>query len=279
MKNFIDTISKMKEDFDPTKIVLLTSSEDLMEDLSKKLNDTPVIISTHDPPLSSLLQRSNVKVRKMHHSPGIGLNVLNEAKDVVLTLVNEGILDETDKVLFVISTDIDTILSFDISEIGVVNLKANVEGRVDLMALEAAFNVGTTIIREGKEGLPAGALFILGDTNNVLKHTRESIRNPLQGFSKEELNIKNKENWNTIKEFSMLDGAFIIDENGYPVAAGRYVMFTSDMDGDVDEGLGGRHLAAASITYVTKAIAIVVSSEGAIRIYKDGRTIYSIKSL
>lgn len=279
MKHFIETILKMKRDLEPSKMILFTDSEDLMEEMTDSVGQTPIIISTHKAPMASLLQRSNVHVRKMNNRPEVGINVLKQAKDVVLSCVAQGLLDSEDMVLFVISTDIDTILSFNINEIGVANLRDSIDGRVDLETLEAAFNIGTNIVREGKEGMPAGALFIIGDTNNVIKHTRESIQNPLEGCRKEEMNITDEDNWNTVKEYAMLDGAFVMDRDGYPVAAGRYVMFNAGVNGSIGEGLGGRHLAAISITQDTDALAMVVSSEGAIRIYKDGEDIYSVDAM
>jgi diadenylate cyclase len=42
----------------------------------------------------------------------------------------------------------------------------------------------------------------------------------------------------------------------------------------LQSGLGGRHIAAASITKQTRAIAVVVSSSSVIRVFKDGLEIY-----
>lgn len=279
MTKFVDSVMKIKSDIDPTKVLLFTDKKDLMEELAKEIRDVPLIISTQHPPLSSFLGRSNVRLRRLQHPPKIGLDVLDQGKDIVLSCAAEGILDRDDHVLFIISSDIESIFSFDMSEIGVVNLKAEVEGRVDLDVLEAAFNIGANIVREGKEGLPAGALLILGDSNRVINNTSESVRNPLEGCSKDDLNIKDEDNWNTIKEFSMLDGALVLDKFGNPIAAGRYVMFNNGNEGLIEEGLGGRHLAASSITNQTRAIAIVASSEGAIRIYKDGERIYTVEAV
>lgn len=279
MKNFIENISNLKRDLDPSKMILFTDSKNLMEELSGRTEDVELIVTTSKPPLSSLLQKSNVHVRKLNHPPEIGINVLTQAKDIVLSCIAEGLMDNTDRVLFVISTDVDTILSFEVEDIGVANLKDKIVNRIDIKVLEAAFNIGSQIVKEGKEGMPAGALLILGDVNNVLRHTRQSIQDPLQGSNKSELNIKDRSNWNTIKEFSMLDGAFVVDEKGYPQSAGRYVMFNEDLHESVERGYGGRHLAAASITHDTRALAIVVSSEGPIRIYKNGERIYDVNSV
>jgi len=279
MTKFVDSVMKIKSDIEPTKVMLFTDKKDLMEELAEEIRDVPFIISTQHPPLSSFLGRSNVRLRRLQHPPKIGLDVLGQGKDIVLSCAAEGILERDDHVLFIISTDIESVFSFDMSEIGVVNLKEEIDGRLDLDVLEAAFNISATIVREGKEGLPAGALLILGDSNRVINNTSESVRNPLEGCSKEDLNIKNEGNWNTIKEFSMLDGALVLDKFGNPIAAGRYVMFNDGNEGLIEEGLGGRHLAASSITNETKAIAIVASSEGAIRIYKDGERIYTAEAV
>jgi diadenylate cyclase len=47
---------------------------------------------------------------------------------------------------------------------------------------------------------------------------------------------------------------------------------------DFPEGLGGRHIAAAGITNVTGAIALVVSeSTGTVRVFKNGKIFVGIE--
>ena len=38
-------------------------------------------------------------------------------------------------------------------------------------------------------------------------------------------------------------------------------------------GLGGRHLAAASITHTTNSISFALSSSGTIRIFRNGKVV------
>jgi len=276
MTEFIHTVIRAKEEFDPSCILLFTQSEDLMEKIADQLDDEDLTIFTKRTALSSFLGNSKVRLRKIKNSPAVGLDVLDQVKDLVLSCAAEGLVDRDERVMLVIATDVQTVLTFEMSDIGVVNLKDEVENRIQLDVLESAFNLGTKIAKEGKEGFPAGALFIMGDMNKVLNNTTDSVRNPLQGSAEEELNIKDKDNWNTIKEFSMLDGALILDKFGNPVAAGRYVMFGDGFKKEVEEGLGGRHLAASYISRSTEAISLVVSSEGTIRVYKDGEKIYEV---
>lgn len=279
MTALIDSLKHIADGYGPDKILLYTGSEDLMEKIANEFTNMPLIVSTHRPPMSKMLEMKNVHMRKTNYKPPVGLDVLDQAEDLVLSCFGEGLLESSDKVLFVISTDIETILVFDMKHIGAANLKDRLEGRLEVKVFESVFKLGSMIAREGKEGLPMGALLIVGDVNNVMNNTREMIKNPLEGCKYEELNILKNGNWNTIKEYSTLDGAVVFDELGNPISAGRYVLFDKNIEVDVERGLGGRHLAAASISKKTRAIAVVVSSEGNIRIYKDGERIYSVESI
>lgn len=271
------TLADAKKEIEPSTILLFTQHEDLMEDVSKNLDNEDLIIFTQKPVISSFLGKSNVKIRNIKNSPRIGLDVLDQVKDLVLSCSMEGLIDKDEKILVVVSTDIETLISIDMKDLGIANLKDEVEDRIQTEVLENAFNLGTKIVREGKEGFPAGALFIMGDMNNVLNHSKEAVKNPLEGCAEEEYNIKSQDKWNTVKEFSMIDGALVLDKFGNPVAAGRYVMFGNNFESGLEDGLGGRHLAAAYISEKTKAIAMVVSSEGTIRIYKNGNKIYEVE--
>ncbi len=260
--------------FSPDKIIVYTDSKELIEDICANINHTEVIIATSKPPLSTQLHRTNVRLRKTQHTPPAGLDVLDNAEDIILNFFSQGLLDTDDRVVLVIGTNIESIMCFDMSRIGITSLRDILKDRVDLKVIEAAFKLGTMVIREGKEGLPAGALFIIGDSNHVVRQTKEVVRNPLEGCQSGELNIQVRDNWNTLKEYSMMDGAMLLDRHGNPIAAGRYVLFDGDEGYIVDEGLGGRHLAAAAVTASSRAIAMAVSSEGIIRVYKDGKKVF-----
>jgi DNA integrity scanning protein DisA with diadenylate cyclase activity len=79
-----------------------------------------------------------------------------------------------------------------------------------------------------------------------------------------------------IKNFSVLDGAFIMREDGVVLAAGRYLSAT-DENVKIPLGLGARHAAAASITASANCIALVVSqTSGAVRLFKDGNIVLEL---
>ena len=81
-----------------------------------------------------------------------------------------------------------------------------------------------------------------------------------------------------IKNFCLLDGSFVIREDGVVLAAGRYLQSPRDLDIDLPLGLGTRNAAAMTVTKVSRAIAFVVSkTSGAVRVYKNGELALELK--
>jgi DNA integrity scanning protein DisA with diadenylate cyclase activity len=79
----------------------------------------------------------------------------------------------------------------------------------------------------------------------------------------------------TVKELAQLDGAFLISDDGIVLSATRYINASSEGI-DLPLGLGSRHMAAASITKHTNAIAVVVSESSVVRILDDGEIVSEI---
>ncbi len=73
-----------------------------------------------------------------------------------------------------------------------------------------------------------------------------------------------------------MDGAFIVQDDGVILSAGRYI--SSEVKGlTLPKGLGARHVAAASISKNTRAIALAVSeTTGTVRAFKRGNIVLRI---
>ncbi len=141
----------------------------------------------------------------------------------------------------------------------------------------AVLNIACEIAAQGRESRKVGTIFVLGDEEKVLQLSRQMIINPFLGYTEDQRNLLNPELMETIKEFSAIDGAFIIKENGAIITAGRHLNAALDSR-DFPAGLGSRHIAAAGITNVTKAIAIVVSqSSGNVSVFKNGKLFVTIE--
>jgi DNA integrity scanning protein DisA with diadenylate cyclase activity len=143
---------------------------------------------------------------------------------------------------------------------------------VDLRAvLETVVELAVEIAREGREGRKIGTLFVVGDCGEVLDRSRPLILDPLYGHAEELLQLDRPEFRETVKELAQLDGAFVVRSDGTFVSAGRYIDVDLGVTDGFVSGLGTRHAAAASITQVTEAVAVVVSQSSVVRVYAHGR--------
>lgn len=141
--------------------------------------------------------------------------------------------------------------------------------------LEPVIELAVEIAREGREGRRIGTLFTFGDADAVLSRSRPLILDPLAGHSDRSRDIRDLNLRGTIKELAQLDGAFVVSNAGFVVSACRYL---DAMASDVilPFGLGSRHVAGASISAVTEAVAIVVSESAMVRVFDNGSLIAEI---
>src|SRR6516165_4962084 len=150
------------------------------------------------------------------------------------------------------------------------------ETSVPFETLKAVVDVAVEIGREGREGKAVGTLIVVGDTRHVLARTRALGFDPFKGYRRKERNVRDLRVREAIKEIAQLDGAFVVTRDGTVEAACRLI--DAPMSGlTLPKGLGTRHWAAAAITAVTKAVAVVVSqSNGTVRLFQDGEVILRI---
>ncbi|MFO7890342.1 MAG: diadenylate cyclase [bacterium] len=135
--------------------------------------------------------------------------------------------------------------------------------------------LGLEIAREGREGRKIGTLFVVGDEKKVIKSSTLLILDPLYGHPASYKQIGNTNLRETVKELAQLDGGFIIDDQGVFLSAGRY-FYTGKDHIELPLGLGSRHMAGASITLETDAVAVVVSESSVVRIFDGGKIIAEI---
>jgi diadenylate cyclase len=135
---------------------------------------------------------------------------------------------------------------------------------------DAVFHICTEISIEGREGKSVGTTFLIGDAENVMAKSRQISLNAFEGQKPESCLVTNHDIKENIKEFAQLDGAFVIDGNGYIQAQSRYITVdTSNVT--LPKGMGTRHNSVAAMTQVTSAVGIVVSqSGGGLTIFKNG---------
>jgi DNA integrity scanning protein DisA with diadenylate cyclase activity len=141
----------------------------------------------------------------------------------------------------------------------------------------AVLAVAVRLSREGREGSPIGAIFVLGDEDQLSPYLCQLILNPCQGHPQKNRNIHDEAFLETLREFAALDGAFVVNNRGVVESAGTYIDAPATK-AKLRTGLGARHAAAAAITAATEAIAVVVSeSSGAVTVFHGGEEILELE--
>jgi diadenylate cyclase len=138
-----------------------------------------------------------------------------------------------------------------------------------LGTLTAVTDLAIEIAREGREGRRIGTLFAVGAETQVLQRSRCLILDPLSGHPPDRRSIHEPDLRETVKELAQLDGGFVISGQGTVLSACRHFEATLPQHKQ-PLGLGSRHIAAASISGSTGAIAIVVSESSVVRVYAQG---------
>lgn len=222
--------------------------------------------------------------------PEVRMRRRGRAKIALLEGLAAGLLRPDERVV-VISGDavdglceLDTVALVDLSNEedyldGQADAPLNVLSQVsDPAVFDAVLALCVELGHIGREGRPVGLLVTLGDHDAVLRRSHPLVLNPFEGHPESERQILDLRTKRAIREFSGMDGAFVVRSDGVVIAAGRYLQDLAP-PGDIPAGLGTRHRAAAGITAATRCIAFAVSeSTGDTRVFGGGRIIMTIEA-
>jgi len=216
--------------------------------------------------------------------PNVTLTRMGQIKIAVIKGIAAGMFAKGDKLVCLSGVPrfgyVDSIFVIDVGkefEILTSEHFTDISQEVYPEVFGAVINLALELAAQGREGRKVGTTFIIGDHEKVLQLSRQMIINPFLGYSDEERNILNPDLKETIKEFSALDGAFVLRNDGTLITAGRHLSAALDSK-DFPQGLGSRHIAAAGVTSVTKATAVVLSeSTGNVTVFKNGMIMVSIE--
>jgi len=191
--------------------------------------------------------------------------------------LDNGLLEDGDDVVCaapLFGSDVDMVARTRADESrhsGIYDLFVN--SRADPGVIRDVFELAIELGRKGQKGKPVGALFVVGDAGKVMNKSRPLSYNP---FEKSHVHVGDPIVNVMLKEFSRLDGAFIISDSGKIASAYRYLEPSAE-GVDIPKGLGARHMAAGAITRDTGAVAIVLSeSDGLVRAFKGGSLILEL---
>jgi len=217
--------------------------------------------------------------------PDIAMTRAGQVKVATLVAAAEDLIHAGDRILCLTGVDrsgtLDTIMVLDMGteiELFTAGAADPLPQDVSPAVFERILNIAGELGVEGREGRPVGALFVVGDCERVLAQSHQLVFNPFHGYPEEERNILDPRLEETIKEFSAVDGAYVVRGDGVVLCAARYLAPRGKLDEPLPQGLGTRHEAGAAITVTTDAISVCVSqSTGTVSIFKRGRMILDIQ--
>ncbi|HVI76410.1 MAG TPA: diadenylate cyclase [Anaeromyxobacteraceae bacterium] len=208
---------------------------------------------------------------------------MEKVKVALVACQSEGLLKEGDTILALAGhgpeRNLDTLVRVrlgneDDEPIRVDSLDLGPE--FSSQVVENLLHVAMEIGAQGYEGHPTGTILVVGDSTAVMEQSRQLTLNPFAGMSEADRNCMDPPIRDAIKTFAVLDGAFVIREDGVVLSAGRYLqVFSKDVKLPI--GLGARHSAAAAVTRATKAVAVTVSqTTGTVRFFKEGEIVLEL---
>lgn len=282
MRSLLIAARRVAVESDAEALIILADIPYSFASINKYLRSFRLVVASDKQEVQDAAEEDDIAFVRLHE-PETRQFQLSQA---ILEAIADEFLKSGEKVVALYSLlERDTIDS-----ISLINLEKHLakltsrdlqrlETQVPLETLRFVVDLAVEIGREGREGKPVGALFVVGNHRKVLSHSHEQVHDPFRGYNKKERLIRSPRVRESIKELSQIDGAFIISADGVVQAAGR-ILDAPATDLTLSKGLGARHWAAAAISKATNAVAIAVSeSTGTVRIFQDGVVMLRIEPM
>jgi len=224
------------------------------DDLRRKQARKKLVYAVTAEPIAAELQSRKQRALVI---PAYDYSRVERVKVALVSALAQGAFKEGDLVLCMtgrVGHPPDTLMQMRIG--GSLDDRVAIEGikvgeEFNSQVVDALIQLALQIGQEGYEGHPVGTIITIGDHNAVLEKSRQITINPFQGLGESERNVLDPRIREAIKNFSVLDGAFVIREDGVVLSAGRYL--------------------SAGDEAATQCLALVVSqTSGAVRLFKEG---------
>ncbi len=281
---FVDSAAKLATATEADAVLIMLEREVDWARLKKKTaNSGVLLVATHDDEIYENAIAAEIAATRLENPES---SVQDQLTQAILSSVAANALQAGSTVVSVYSgfeTDkIDSISILKLSErLGRLTARdlRKLETKVPLETLKMVVDMAVEIGRDGREGIPVGTMFVVGDHRKVLEESRPAGFDFVKGYTRKERNINDSKVREGIKEIALLDGMFVISADGTVEGCCR-IVDTSPVELTMTKGLGSRHFAGAAISKNTKAIAVVVSqTSGTVRIFQNGEVVLRIEPL
>jgi DNA integrity scanning protein DisA with diadenylate cyclase activity len=259
------------------RVLIVGEAPDLMKRL--KPVKAKVVFAVSDPRAHAAVVEAGFAAVSV---PSLRGGRIDRLKSALVAALNAELITPTQRVACAVVRDdgvLDMLMQLTAEDVASDHPSLNVgrlHTRIPAPLLEVLADLALRIGREGYEGRPVGTLIVVGDSTRVLEQSAPLTLNPFQGYSEQERNLFDQEVRSAVRTFAMLDGAFVVREDGVVLAAGRHIRVHA-APADLPLGYGARHVAAAAVTVQTDAIAFAVSqSSGKVRVFDRGQLVLEL---
>ena len=271
-------IVKVAQAVGADRVICGTETGVLFRHVQKSAADLSVIATTPNGDTYDALKRNGLDALRLSMRVA---NKYRQARHAVSMALNAGKVAVGDLVVCAVGHDLchgggDLVLVTDVeanvAEVALSEMLQLTDG-IRPSVMEAALCVACKIGTAARQGKPIGVLFMLGDSDEVAKGSKQLILNPFQGHEGPDRMLTNPAIHQMLTELAKLDGAFIVRGDGLIRAAGAFLA-APKTPVEVPAGLGARHTTAAAVTARTHATAVVVSAtDGFVRAFSGGKLV------
>lgn len=277
---------KIAEEIDANTVLVYVDLIKSRTNLKDLLLNSNCILAAREKHVLDELKTLEGNNNRIIQVPYMKLSRYSQVKVAAMLALSQGLIHRKDRIVCLSGSPKYGILD----NLTVLDLEREFEmfssGSLDIanqMVKPEVFDRLLTLVlelaEEGKEGRSLGTIFILGDHEKVMSMSSQIVINPFSAVSEDERNILDPALKETIREFSTIDGAFIVRDDGVVLSAGRHLAPSIETS-ELPQGLGARHRSAAGITALTNSIAVVISeSTGDVRIFSRGKLFMEIEKM
>jgi DNA integrity scanning protein DisA with diadenylate cyclase activity len=269
---------KLADEIGATAVLVYADVIRSRKSLDVLINDELFILAARTDEAAQDLSEHEGVGNRVVKIPSVELSRLSQIKVATILALSSGLIHREDRLVCLSGSRRNGILdSLRVVDVGreFEVFSAGNQGITKRMSYPHVFDrlltIALELADEGKEGRPIGTIFVLGEHEKVLELSAQMVLNPFHGVPEEDRNLLNPFLKETIREFATIDGAFVIRDDGVIMSAGRHLKASAE-EANLPQGLGARHRAAAGITALTDAMAVVISqSTGDVRVFSGGK--------
>ncbi len=216
LQSLIKATRRLAEENDVDTVLVLAEQPYDFAEIAKHLGKRSVklVVATEQPDVQRAASEDEVELIPLLHEP--------QTRQVQIQLaIIEGI---SDGLLTSGATIVVLYAGFErdrLDSLSLVSLKEQLAGLtqldlrrletdVPLATLQSVVDLALEIGREGREGRPVGALFVVGSHRKVMQMSEEQVHDPFKGYTQKECLVRDPRVRESIKELACIDGAFVI---------------------------------------------------------------------